>query len=78
MSPCQAASRIVWGGRHTGDTGHGCAIQDFVRLASWEDRGYYAMRASTEKAQRQLHRLTRNATEVHWQSFGCKATSTRP
>ena len=39
-------------------------VQDFVRLASWEDRGYYAMRASTEKAQRHLHRLTRNATEV--------------
>lgn len=38
--------------------------QDFVRLASWEDRGYYAMRASTEKAQRHLHRLTRNAAEV--------------
>jgi hypothetical protein len=39
-------------------------MQDFVRLAGWEDRGYYAMRASTEKAQRHLHRLTRNATEV--------------
>ena len=41
-------------------------MQDFVKLASWEDRGYYAMRASTEKAQRQLHRLTRNANEVPW------------
>lgn len=39
-------------------------MQDFVKLAKWEERGYYAMRASTEKAQRHLHRLTRNATVV--------------
>lgn len=38
--------------------------QDFVRLAKWEDRGYYAMKVSTERNQRQLHRLTRRAEEV--------------
>jgi hypothetical protein len=37
-------------------------LKDFVALAKWEDRGYYAMKASTEKAQRQLHRLCRRAT----------------
>ncbi|MEW5303413.1 MAG: hypothetical protein WDW36_006109 [Sanguina aurantia] len=36
-------------------------LRDFVSLAKWEDRGYYAMRASTEKAQRHLHRLSRHA-----------------
>ncbi|GLI68780.1 hypothetical protein VaNZ11_013272, partial [Volvox africanus] len=39
-------------------------LQDFVQLARWDDRGYYAMRASTEKAQRYLHRLSRRAEEV--------------
>lgn len=29
---------------------------DFVALAKWEDRGYYAMKVSTEKAQRHLHK----------------------
>ena len=38
--------------------------QDFVRLAKWEDRGYYAMKVSTERNQRQLHRLTRRAEEA--------------
>lgn len=40
------------------------ALQDFVRLAKWEDRGYYAMKVSTERNQRQLHRLTRRAQEA--------------
>ncbi len=35
-----------------------------MQLAKWDDRGYYAMRASTEKAQRYLHRLSRRAEEV--------------
>ena len=35
-----------------------------MKLAKWEDRGYYALHASTEKAQRQLHTLTRKAEEV--------------
>ena len=39
-------------------------MQDFVRLAKWEDRGYYAMKVSTERNQRQLHRLTRRAEEA--------------
>ncbi|GIL72549.1 hypothetical protein Vretifemale_2893, partial [Volvox reticuliferus] len=39
-------------------------LQDFVQLARWDDRGYYAMRASTEKAQRYLHRLSRRAEDV--------------
>ena len=44
-------------------------MQDFVKLAKWEDRGYYAMRASTEKAQRQLHRLSRRAEDALRQPF---------
>ena len=39
-------------------------LQDFVRLAKWEDRGYYAMKATTERNQRQLHRLTRRGEEA--------------
>ena len=39
-------------------------MQDFVRLAKWEDRGYYAMKATTERNQRQLHRLTRRGEEA--------------
>ena len=39
-------------------------LEDFVRLAKWEDRGFYAMKASTEKAQRHLHRLSRRVMEV--------------
>lgn len=35
-----------------------------MRLAKWEDRGYYAMKVSTERNQRQLHRLTRRAQEA--------------
>lgn len=35
-----------------------------MSLASWEDRGYYAMRQAAEKAQRQLHRLARRATQI--------------
>ncbi len=31
-------------------------LADFVALAKWEDRGYYAMKASTDKAQRHLHK----------------------
>ena len=41
-----------------------CCLQDFVRLAKWEDRGYYAMKATTERNQRQLHRLTRRGEEA--------------
>lgn len=39
---------------------HG-VLQDFVKLAKWEDRGYHALKQSTEKAQRQLHKLQRQA-----------------
>lgn len=43
----------------------GCALlQDFVELAKWEDRGYHALKQSTEKAQRQLHKLQRQAAAV--------------
>jgi midasin len=38
-------------------------LTDFVKLAKWENRGYYAMKVSTEKAQRQLHRLSRRAED---------------
>ena len=40
---------------------HAAALADFVRLAKWEDRGYYANRAAAEKAARVLHRLKRRA-----------------
>lgn len=39
-------------------------MQDFVELAKWEDRGYHAMKSSTEKAQRQLHKMQRQAADV--------------
>ena len=39
-------------------------LKDFVALAKWEDRGYYALKQSTETAQRQLHRLVRKAREA--------------
>ena len=45
-------------------TGTACVPQDFVELAKWEDRGYHAMRSSTEKAQRQLHKMQRQAGDV--------------
>ena len=35
-----------------------------MELAKWEDRGYHAMKSSTEKAQRQLHKMQRQATAV--------------
>lgn len=39
-------------------------LQDFVKLAKWEDRGQYAQKQETEKAQRQLHKLVRDAQGV--------------
>ncbi len=38
--------------------------QDYVKLATWEDRNYASMRVSIEKSQRQLHKLARQATTV--------------
>ena len=35
-----------------------------MELAKWEDRGYHALRQSTEKAQRQLHKMQRAAAAV--------------
>ena len=42
------------------------ALQGFIALAKWEDRGFYAMRASAEKAQRYLHRCV-----VDWGGSWC-------
>ncbi len=39
-------------------------MQDFVKLAKWEDRGYYSLQMATEKSQRQLHRLSRRAEQA--------------
>ena len=39
-------------------------LADFVALATWEDRGYYAMKASSEQAQRHLHKLVRKAKTI--------------
>lgn len=42
----------------------GAGLQDFIKLAKWEDRGYYAQRKATEDAQRKLHKFVRKASEV--------------
>jgi midasin len=39
-------------------------LGDFVRLAKWEDRGFYAMRASAEKAHTQLCKISRKAKDA--------------
>ena len=39
-------------------------VQDFVKLAKWEDRGYYAQQQATEKAQRQLLKLVTGSEAV--------------
>ena len=39
-------------------------LQDFVKLAKWEDRGHYAQKQESDKAQRQLHKLVRDSQEV--------------
>ena len=36
----------------------------FVKLQKWEDRGYYSLKKSGERAQRKLHKLCRDAEEV--------------
>ncbi len=39
-------------------------LSDFVALARWEDKGFYAMKASSEKAHNQLYKLLKKAREV--------------
>ena len=39
-------------------------LSDFVALAKWEDRGFYAMKASVEKAQSRLYKIVRKAKDV--------------
>lgn len=39
-------------------------LKDFVKLAKWEDRGYYAMKYGADRAQRKLHKLCLNADKV--------------
>ena len=39
-------------------------LADFVKLAKWEDRGFYAMKASAEKAHSQLCKIIRKAKEA--------------
>lgn len=39
-------------------------MQDFVKLAKWEDRGHYAQKQEAEKSQRQLHKMVRDSQEV--------------
>lgn len=39
-------------------------LQDFVKLAKWEDRGFYAQQQATEKAHRQLHSTATKAEGV--------------
>lgn len=35
-----------------------------MKLAKWEDRGHYAQKQETEKSQRQLHKLARDAKDA--------------
>ena len=35
-----------------------------MKLAKWEDRGYYSLQMAIEKSQRQLHRLSRRAEQA--------------
>ena len=35
-----------------------------MKLAKWEDRGHYAQKLEAEKAQRQLHKMVRDAQGV--------------
>ena len=35
-----------------------------MKLAKWEDRGHYAQKLEAEKAQRQLHKMVRDAQAV--------------
>ena len=39
-------------------------LADFVKLAKWEDRGFYAMKASAEKAHSQLCKIIRKAKDA--------------
>lgn len=39
-------------------------LSDFISLAKWEDRGFYAMKSSKEKAYKQLHKITRKAKDL--------------
>ena len=48
-----------------------------MRLAKWEDRGYYAQRVAVEKAQRQLHRLSRRALQELREPAGGGAAGAR-
>ena len=40
-------------------------MQEFVKLAKWEDRGQYAQAMQAEKSQRQLHKMMRDSQEVY-------------
>lgn len=39
-------------------------LQDFVKLQTWEDRGYLSIKRNGERAQRKLHKLSQKAEEV--------------
>ena len=39
-------------------------LSDFVSLAKWEDKGFYAMKASSEKSHSHLYRILRKAKDV--------------
>lgn len=39
-------------------------LEDFVALAKWEDRGYYALQLSSEKAHKHLQKLKRKVADV--------------
>ena len=39
-------------------------MEEFIRLARWEDRGYYALKESADKSSRTIHRLCRKFQDV--------------
>lgn len=39
-------------------------LEDFVALAKWEDRGYYALQLASEKAHKHLQKLRRKVTDI--------------
>lgn len=39
-------------------------LSDFVSLAKWEDKGFYAMKASSDKAHTHLYKIVKKAKEI--------------
>lgn len=44
-------------------------LKDFVTLAKWEDRGFYALRMNVEKSHRKVHKMELKVKAVVQQSI---------